>query len=90
MKYIKKITESIENKDIVIIETDDWSGLYYNGELISQGHEIRWIDVIERIFKVKIGVKFIDSEEFEEMFGSSCPQTLDDVKMKFDVKKYNL
>lgn len=90
MKYIKKITESIENKDIVIIETDDWAGLYYKGELISQGHEIRWIDVIERIFKVKIGAKFFNSDVFEDMFGSTCPHTLDEVEMKLAAKKYNL
>jgi len=90
MKYIKKITESVDNKEITILSTDDWQGLYYNGKLLDEGHSINLRDVLRQLgYHIEyIGVD--DPEEFENYFGSSCPNTLDEVKLKIASKKYNL
>lgn len=90
MKYIKKLTESIDNKNITILSTDDWSGLYYNGELIDEGHSINLYSVLKKLgYDIK-SIHVDDVEEFENYFGSSCPDTLEEVRMKLDIKKYNL
>ena len=90
MKHLKSINEEIENKEFVLIDTDDWSGLYYNGKLVDEGHSIDWKYVIKKIFNCSIDSNYIDQEDFEEYFGSHCPETLDEVKIKLDAKKYNL
>lgn len=89
MKYIKKILESVDNKEITILRTDDWQGVYYNGELIDEGHSINLYNVL-RTLGYHLDHINVDGEEFEKLIGSSCPDTLDEVKMKLDAKKYNI
>nr|WP_145401598.1 hypothetical protein [Paenibacillus xylanexedens] len=43
----------MENKFIIVI-LDDWEGLYYKNELISEGHEIRRDELIRLLKEHKV------------------------------------
>lgn len=88
MKYLKNINEAIDNKELVMIEGDDWEGLYKDGELIDQGHRLEVKNVL-RGLGYKIDATYLEENEWEAI-GNSCPRTLDEVKMKLNAKKYNL
>ena len=90
MKYIKNINESIDDKNITIIRTDDWEGVYYKNKLIDEGHNVDWEGILRNYFGIIINSQYIEIDEFEENFGSNCPENLDEVKTKLDAKKYNL
>lgn len=90
MKYLKNINEEINNKEITILSTDDWEGLYHNGELLDEGHSINFYSILRKLGYHIEYISVDDPEEFENYFGTNCPDTLDEVKMKLDVKKYNL
>jgi hypothetical protein len=90
MKYIKKITESVDNKELTILSTDDWQGLYYNGELLDEGHSVNLYNVLRGLGYNIEYIDIDDPEEFENYFGANCPETLDEVKLKLAAKKYNL
>jgi hypothetical protein len=90
MKYIKSITESVDNKELTIIRTEDWEGIYFGNELIDEGHSIDFMHILEKHFGFKVDYKYIDAEKFENYFGANCPDTLEEVKMKLDAKKYNI
>ena len=86
MKHLKKFENS--GKNITIIYGDDWEGIYYNGELLNEGHSINLTDVL-----IKLGYtienKQVSEEEWEEL-GDSCPEKLEDVNVILNSKKYNL
>lgn len=89
MKYLKSINEELDSKNISIIRTDDWEGVYYQDKLLDEGHGIDWHHVLKAL-GYSVDYKYIDQEKFEDCFGSNCPDTLDEVKMKLDAKKYNI
>ena len=98
MKHLK-LYESVENKDIVILSAGDydWEGIYYNGKLINEGHNID----LSRVLKaLGYNIRFIYIEEGEEeekeeekgifnIFGR-LPENLEDIETILATKKYNL
>jgi len=88
MKYLKQITESIDNKNLTLIEGDDWEGIYQNGKLLVQGHRLEVREVL-KLLGYKINSTYLSEEEWE-IIGNSCPIELDGVLMKLNAKKYNL
>jgi hypothetical protein len=91
MKHLKKITESIEKKELVVIRTDDWEGIYYNNKLIGESHSIDWFSILEKL-GYNIKAKYISDEKWNEVFENDMrmPKTLTEFKLKMDAKKYNL
>jgi len=88
MKHLKKITESAEDKQLIIIRCDDWEGIYYNDKLINQDHSIDWNKVITEL-GYNIKVEYIDDEEFLDSLGY-LPESLDELKTEIESNKYNL
>jgi len=89
---IKKFNESIESqydKEIFLVVGDDWKGIYHNGKLISEGHSLDLYYVLEKL-GYSIGAVFIDDEETWDSFGNSCPEDLEEVKLRMNAKKYNV
>jgi len=86
---LKKYENFQDDIKIVFLNTDDWSGIYVDGELKSEGHSMTAYDMLE-ILKIKHESIYVGDEKFEELFGSSCPDTFDEVKLALDAKKYNL
>lgn len=70
MKHVKKYEDSnfdwFNVKNIIRATlSDDWEGLYIDGELINQGHSINYEDVIHKMINLKInldGYKFAHLE----------------------------
>ena len=89
MKYIKKITESVDSKNVTLIRTEDWEGIYFGNELIDEGHSIDWMYILKKL-GYETNYTYINADEFEKLIGTSCPDTLDEVKLKLAAKKYNL
>jgi hypothetical protein len=88
MKYLKPITESIKDKELLIIRGDDWEGVYYEGKLLTQTRNINWIVVLEKL-GYEIKSKYLKSEESIDIFGD-LPKTLEELELKLNTKKYNL
>ena len=59
----------------------DWKGLYINGELIKEDHDISAADVIENIKVLCPNIKFseheVDDATFEEQWGQAFPERFD-------------
>lgn len=89
MKHLKKINEDVDNKELTIVSGEDWEGVYYNNQLIDQGHSINWRNVLEH-FGYTIKSKSIDSEEQWEILGWNLPNNLSELESKLNSKKYNL
>lgn len=89
MKHLKKINEDVDNKELTIVSGEDWEGIYYNNQLIDQGHSINWRNVLEH-FGYTIKSKSIDSEEQWEILGWNLPNQLSEVESLLNSKKYNL
>ena len=89
MKYLKKINESVEDKNITIVSGDDWQGLYLNGELLDQGHSANLREVLKSL-GYNVENIYIEQEEIWEELGNSCPNDLDHVKTVLASKKFNL
>ena len=79
----KIIKENINNKEIFICMTDDWTGVYYDNKLIQEGHSINAIDLLEQL-NFNVETKYISVEEIE------FPESLDELKADLISKKYNL
>lgn len=66
---------------VVIVSGDDWSGLYVNGKLETEDHQIRQHDFINLIEKYRcfesVDVVEIDDYRLEELGG--CPMSLEDI-----------
>lgn len=76
----------MEGKLVTIIgcESGDWKGLYVNGILQYEGHNIYARDFIDLIRKFKVfkGVECFEiSNEYMEELGSCFPHSLRDVKV---------
>lgn len=64
--------------DIKIVDGDDWSGLYINGELKDEGHSLRVSEVLE-ILGFKVETFEADYDWLEEM--GSLPKKFSQVKI---------
>lgn len=62
---------------IFIAKTDDWYGIYKDGECIDQGHSIRGSEMLE-LLGISFDKKWYDIEEVEKM-GACFPDKLDDL-----------
>ena len=89
MKYLKKINESSNNKEITFVRGDDWEGIYLDGELLNEGHSVNVVSLLMKLgYTIKPGIYL---KEYEwEAIGNSCPEKLEDIKTKLASKKYNL
>ena len=69
----------VVNFIIATSEYGDWQGLYINGKLVAEGHEIRAIDVLDCIADILPNkVKYTDiPQEVAEM---GMPMYLNDLK----------
>ena len=70
----------MKNDKIVIVMSDDWTGLYVDGKLVYENHSIEVHDLIrEGLFSASI--YDITSEELEN-HGYQCPDNLKDLKLR--------
>lgn len=37
------------DKKLVVLNVDDWEALYADGELVEEGHSIRWVDALRSL-----------------------------------------
>lgn len=77
----------MEGKVITVVscEGGDWSGLYVDGFLEFEGHQIYERDYIELIRRYKVFkdvVCFTITDEHMDWLGSSFPHKLEDVNYK--------
>ena len=65
-------------------ESGDWEGLYIDGKLIAEDHNLdsqRLLRILEKYF----GYKFENvwsKDEYLERYGNSCPETWEEVMRK--------
>ena len=62
---------------IQILRTDDWVGVYVRGRLVYEGHSIEPIHLLE-LAEINHDYQYVESDEFEERFGTQCPQVWPD------------
>ena len=67
----------MKDVEITIVDADDWSGLYVNGELRDEGHSLRVSDVLE-ILGYKVTWKECDGDWMDEH--GTLPNKLSEVK----------
>lgn len=86
MKYIKLINEHTnQNIEVVIVDNNegegDWTGIYINGKIFTQGHSLRNSDILQAL-----GVKYetisLNDQEIEHL-GWNLPTSLDEVKNEY-------
>lgn len=75
---------------IILVDSDDWQGLYFDGELLLETHSISLDDAISSIVseinsKDELGKffyknKYIDGEILEAQFGAEMPKKLKDLE----------
>jgi hypothetical protein len=64
--------------NIVIADADDWKGLYIDGKLIYQDHEIRPATIFREVTKRYKDISFSDVEFGDlDKYGGSFPKNLD-------------
>lgn len=69
------------------ISLDDWEGIYdESGKLLTQGHSIRYDEVLE-ILGHTVKSEYIENDDLDE-FGNSLPQDLSEI-MAYIEKKQN-
>lgn len=86
---VKKFESFQDEVKIEFLSTDDWQGIYIDGELKNEGHNLTAFDVL-KVLKIKYDSIYVEGEEFEELFGYSCPDDLETAKAEIQAKKYNL
>lgn len=80
--------------DAILIEADDWEGLFVNGKLVDEGHTLNegmsrtkyFINLSEKYnFKLKeMKEKYIDEKDEDELYRIGCfPNSLDQLKGKY-------
>lgn len=70
---------------ITIVNGDDWAGLYIDGQLFSQGHDIyahHWRSLIQHVFGVNVEHKTADDEWLNNR--GDLPDNLAEVEMTDD------
>ncbi len=67
------------NKQLTAISLDDWAGIYdtSTGKLITQGHSIRYDEVLEHL-GYKVDSHYIFNDTLDE-FGNQLPDNLNEV-----------
>lgn len=82
-------TEStLDESYIYILSTDDWEGVYINGELIEEGHSIHFGNFIDKLIKDNVDFGkipgkvniYIDEDYFWDATDYHCPQTLKELQ----------
>jgi hypothetical protein len=81
--------------NVLILQADDWEGLFIDGKLIDEDHELGECDIDSELYLLKkseeynftskdVTVKFVDDEDekYLNSFGS-FPPTLDKLKGKY-------
>ena len=66
-----------EKPNVAIVEADDWAGLYLDGKLIEQGHDIR-IDDLLRHLGIKAEILWANDEWLNKLGG--LPTNLEEVQ----------
>ena len=89
MKYLKKINESIDRKEITFVSGGDWTGTYFNGELIDEDNSVNYEKVLKSL-GYKLNSIYIREEEIWDKLGYSCPKNLEDIEIIIASKKYNI
>lgn len=59
MKHLKKFEDKtifLGKKIVIVTLSDDWEGLYIDGELIEEGHSINYESVLKSMIKQKINL----------------------------------
>jgi len=69
------------NKKVVLVDGDDWQGLYVNGKLETQGHSVELDDVL-KVFGITIDTIYADLDWLSDL--GYLPDKLKDVKGKND------
>lgn len=65
----------------------DWAGIYdENGKLLTQGHSIRYDEVLDRL-GYTIESLDVDEDDTLDAFGNQLPESLADLKEYFEKKK---
>lgn len=70
---------------ILIINSDDWSGLYIDNELYTEGHQIERCELVEAMKKANsfdVLEIYVDPEAFWDT--GSCPNTREEL-LKMDI-----
>jgi len=69
----KKVVE----RQVVVLDGDDWSGLYIDGKLVYENHRILLHELAKHL-----GFKIINvpGEKAWESYGYQCPEALEDFK----------
>ncbi len=66
------------DKKVVVVDGDDWKGLYVNGKLVYENHSIPLRELAEHLgFKIVS----LDGEDVFEPYGNQCPRDLKDLKL---------
>ena len=72
----------MKGNNVVIVSSDDWEGLYVNGELETEDHEIRQHDFINLIQEYRsfesIDIVEVSMEKLEEL-GGGFPYRLENI-----------
>jgi hypothetical protein len=73
---------------LTVISLDDWEGVYdEKGNLLDQGHSIRWEEVVEKLGH-RVDFKYMEDPNNLQEFGNSLPDKLEDIL--YYIKKNDL
>ncbi len=71
-------------RKVVIVQCEDWEGLYIDGELKEENHELSAHDIVSAFTK-DYGSIFLDSKTMDSV-GCSFPSTLAELKKLLQVQ----
>jgi len=71
------MTYDLNSAKIHLVTLDDWEGLYFNNELLMQGHRVSLILLLEDFFQERFS-----EEEIEDFDGDYLPARLEDLQRK--------
>ncbi len=63
-------------KNLLLLQSDDWDGLFIDGKLVTEGHSISLYKFC-KILGIKVDFKEVDDEYMYEM--GSFPENLDEI-----------
>jgi hypothetical protein len=73
--------KKVDPKKVVVLDGDDWSGLYVGGKLVYEGHKVPLHELSKALGFEVVNVEPEDGEEWAE-YGYRCPDELSDFKKK--------
>lgn len=68
--------------ELTYVMGDDWEGLYVDGEIFDQGHNLDWRYIIESLFNVGIETRYADLGWLDQE--GYLPESLEDVELETD------